>query len=311
MITTCIRSGWRALLGNRKLVATLWAWSALAAVVAGAAVWRWLAAAFNYSPWGDRLLDRFHLGLAVELTQYDRFSPMLTLNGVVLGLLAVAIISNPLVSAGVLEVIVSRDDRPLLHRFFRGAGHFFGRFLRLLVISAVVALLLVVIAAAITRLISTPLSESSWERMSIAFGFSRFALYGVLVAFVMAVLDVARVRVATAGTEIRGMLRAWFGAARFVLRHLGKVAGIYAAFGVMFVVLVAVYAALASVIPTRAWGGILLAVVVQQLFMTGRAGLRIARAGASVSLVTRMDAREPAPAPVDLTPPAPEPSNVT
>jgi hypothetical protein len=284
MMTTCVRSGWRAALGNRKLIATLWAWSALAALAGGAAAWRWLAEAFNHSPWADRLLERFQLGLAVELMQYDRFSPMLALNGAVLALVVVGLISNPLVSAGVLEVIVSRDERPLLHRFFRGAGHFFGRFLRLLIISGVAAAVLVVVAAIVTRPISRPLSESSWERTSIAFGFTRFVLYAALIAFVLAVLDIARARVAMADNEIRGMLRAWFGAARFVLRHLGAVAGIYAAFGVMFVVALAAYAAIANAVPTRAWGGILLVVVLQQMFVMARAGLRIARAGATVEL---------------------------
>ncbi len=311
MMTTCLRSGSRALSGNGKLVATLWAWSTLGALAAGAATWRWLGAAFNDSPWADRLLDRFFLGLAAELVQYDRFSPMLALNGAVLGLAAVGLISNPLVAAGVLEVIVSRDDRPLLHRFFRGAGHFFGRFLRLLVISAVAAVVLVVAAAAITRPIATPLSESSWERASIAFGFGRFVVYGALVAFVMAVLDVARARVATAATETRGMLRAWLGAARVVLRHIGAVAGIYLALGVLLVAVLAVYAALADAIPTRAWAGIVAAIVLQQLFVMARAAIRIARAGATVSLVTLTGVRAEGPATVEPVPSAPSPANVT
>lgn len=136
-------------------------------------------------------------------------------------------------------------------------------------------------------------------------------MYGALVAFVMAVLDVARARVATAATETRGMLRAWLGAARVVLRHIGAVAGIYLALGVLLVAVLAVYAALADAIPTRAWAGIVAAIVLQQLFVMARAAIRIARAGATVSLVTLTGVRAEGPATVEPVPSAPSPANVT
>jgi hypothetical protein len=284
MITTCVRAGYRTALANRRLILTLWGWSALLALPIGAAVWRWLGAAFNYSPGADRLLERFHVSLAVELVQYDRFSPMPVVSGAVVGLAIVALITNPLVAAGVLEAIVSRDERPLLHRFFRGAGHFFGRFFRLLLISGVAALLLVIVAGIITSPITRALSETSWERASIAARVTRFVLYGSLIGFVMVVLDVARTQVVTAGEEVRGMIRAWFVAARFVLRNFWAVAGTYLVFGSISVAALVVYAALANVVPTRSWPGIWLVIVLQQMFVMARAGMRIARAGGAVEL---------------------------
>jgi hypothetical protein len=284
MTIACVRAGWRAALANRKLILTLWGWSTLLALPVGAAVWRWLGAAFNHSPAADRLLERLQLGLAVELTQYDRFSPLPALSGAVLGLAVVALISNPLLAAGVLEAIVSGDDRPLLHRFFRGAGHFFGRFLRLLLISGVAAVLLVIVAGIITRPITSALSETSWERTSLTAGFARRLLAGFLIAFVMVVLDVARTQVVTADSEVRGMLRTWFRAARFVLRNFGVIAGTYTAFGLMFLAVVVVYAVVVNVIPTGTWAGIWLVILLQQLFVMTRAGLRVARAGGAVEL---------------------------
>jgi hypothetical protein len=284
---TCLRSGWRSARGNSGLILTLWGWTALVSLAAGTAVWRWLAAAFNHAPWADRMLDRFHVGIAVELMQYDRFPPTLTLNGAVLALLILGAVSNPLVSAGVLEVIISRDGRPMLHRFFRGAGHFFGRFFRLLVISGVAALVLVIAASAVTAPIVSWLGDSSWERTWLAVGLARLILLALLLAFVASVLDVARARVALADTEIRGMLREWSRAARFVLRNFATVAGIYLTFGALFLAALIVYAGLAGILPTRTWGGILLAIVIQQLFVVVRAGLGVARAGATVALCRR------------------------
>jgi hypothetical protein len=218
---------------------------------------------------------------------------MLTLNGVVLALLILGAISNPLASAGVLEVIVSRDNRPMLHRFFRGAGHYFGRFLTLLIISAVAGVVLILFASAVTGPIISWLGESSWERTWLALGLGRLGLYVVLLALVASVLDVARARVVTADTEVRGMLREWLGAARFVVRNFGTVAGIYATIGILLVVALTVYAALASVLPMRAWGAIWLCIVLQQLFVIARAGLGVARAGASVELCRRAPAIAP------------------
>src|SRR5512134_27362 len=132
MLTTCLRSGWHAAFGHRALALTLWAWNGLLALAAALATWRWLDAAFAFAPESDKLLERFRLGIVIELLQYDRFSPLSAVNGAAIGLLILAAISNPLVSAGLMEVLVTSDERPMLHRFFRGAGHFFWRFARLL-----------------------------------------------------------------------------------------------------------------------------------------------------------------------------------
>lgn len=296
MIATCLRAGWRAAFERPRLIVTVWFWNAVLAAAAGFGAWRWLSAAFNYSPEADKALERFPLALLLELLQYDRFSPLTLLNGAALGLLVAALLSNPLITGGVLEVLVSRDDRPLLHRFFRGGGHFYGRFLRLLMISGVALLVLVIAAGLALRPIVTALGESSWERTWLAAALLRLAILGGLAGLVMAVLDVARARVATAGTEIRGMLRAWIGAARSVLAHFVAAAGIYLTLGIVWVVLAVAGLWIVSIVPVTGWASILLLIVVQQAFMIARAALRVVRAAASVawvSLAVEREARVP------------------
>jgi hypothetical protein len=282
MIATCARSGWRAATANGKLVLTVWLWNGLLALVAGVATWRWLDAALAHAVEGDRLLERFHVGLAVELMQYDRFSPITSVNGAVLGLILLAAISNPLLSAGVLEGIVASDGRPVLHRFFRGAGHFFGRFLRLLVISALAAVVLVLLTGAVTRPVVEFLSDSSWERTWVAASLVRTALLLMVVVLVAVILDVARAQVVTARVETRGMLRAWADAARYVFRHFGTVATFGLAYVGLLVVMLGAYLLVASVLPGQTWAAIVALILWQQAFMIGRAGMRVARAGAAL-----------------------------
>lgn len=282
MITTCLRSAWRAAFGHGGLALTLWIWNAVLALVAGVATWRWFDTAFAYAPESDKLLERFHIGLAIELMQYDRFSPLTLLNGAVLALVVIGAVSNPLVAGGVMEILIWQDRRPALHRFFRGAGHFFTRYLRLLIISAVAALLLFVVVGALTRLITAALGESSWERTWLAAAIGRLVLLGAVVGFVAAVLDIARAQVATADGESRGMLRVWFGAARLAMRHIGVVAALGVSYVVVTGLLIAAFMLVSGAFPARTWVGIAALFVIQQAFMIGRAGLRVARAGAAV-----------------------------
>lgn len=285
MTATCLGSGFRAAFAQRRLIATVWIWNLLLAIVVAAGTSRWLGSAFDFSPEADRTLQRFQFGLFLELQQYDRFSPFTFLNGTVLGLILLSAVSNPLLSAGVLEVLVSRDDRPVLHRFFRGAGHFFGRFLRLLAISGAALMVLAIVITAIGSAISRGFGSAGWERVWLTAGLVRLVLLVAMAALVMAVLDVARARVIVAPTEIRGMVRAWTGAARSVFGHFGALSGIYVALGAVWLALAAIGLGIVSVTPATNWVGIWLLIGVQQIFMVARATLRIARAGATLEYV--------------------------
>jgi hypothetical protein len=280
MTGTCLRSGWRAALGRPRLVATLWFWNLLMGLIVGLGMSRWLGAAFNGSPVADQALERFRFGLLAELTQYDRFSPFTFLGGTLSALALIAMLSNALLAAGVLEVLVSDDPRPLLHRFFRGAGHFFGRFLRLLIVTGIALIILWIIMGAITSPIVRAIGESSWERTWIAVALGRFALLGILVALLMAVLDVARAQVASSPVEQRGMLRAWVRSVPIVFHNLGTIGGIYLVLGVCWVALALVGLAVVFAVTPNNWAAIWLLILVQQVFMFARAGIRVARAGA-------------------------------
>jgi hypothetical protein len=282
--STSIRGGWTAALTHKRLVVTVWLWGAALGLSAAIPVWRWLSRALDYSPYSDRVLERFSVGFLIELTQYDRFSPLLTVNGEVIALLLLGLLTNPLIAGGALEVVASRDDRPLLHRFMRGAGHFYGRFLRLLIVTGVASLLPLIAIALVMGPLVSALGESSYERLWITAWLARVLLFAAAVGFMMIVADIARAQVVLAETEVRGMIRAWWRALRFVFGHFGTVLGVYLALALLTAVAFVVYVLVANAIPAVSWAGIVLAFVVQQAFMIVRAALRVIRAGASVEL---------------------------
>ena len=116
----------------------------------------------------------------------------------------------------------------------------------------------------------------------------------LVVLTIVASASVARADVVTAPVELRGMLRAWVHAARRVLGDLGTVAALGLAYVAGFLAMLAAYAIVSSLIPGRGWLGIVVLVSLQQAFMVGRAGLRVARTGAAVQFC-RKDAVVSAP----------------
>lgn len=285
MTTPALRWGSRAALGRPRLIAALWLWNALLGLVIGWGVSRWLGAAFDYSPEADRALRHFSFGLLAELVQYDRFSPPTFAGGAATGLIAIAAISNALVAAGILEVLTTEDTRPLLHRFLRGGGHFFGRFLRLLIVTGLALVLGWTIVGAITSPIVRAIGESSWERTWLLASILRLAVLGLVVALAMAILDVARTQVVISATEQRGMLRAWLRGARATFAHGWPLAGVYVVLGIAWLACAAIGLAIVFAVTPTNWAAIGLLILVQQGFVFARGGLRVARAGAVLQVV--------------------------
>lgn len=280
MIGRSIRAGWSAAVREKKLVAFVWCCNLALSLAAGWGVWRWFGAAFDSAPEGDRLLDGFYLPVIIELFQYDRFSPYAAMWGVVTGLGVAALLLGPAIAGGIYEVLASRDGRPVLHRFGRGAGHFYGRFLRLTVIALVAGVVLAGVTSTILGLLVKAIDDAGWERTWVAGRFGLMAL--TLVVFLVAIvaLDFARVRVIA--EDGKGMLRTYIRAFRFVLANSIRLLVVYAAITLSFAIAGAVVMAVADVIPGRPWLGILAVVLLQQVTMIVRAGFRVARAGASL-----------------------------
>jgi len=279
-----------------RLAAVLWSLHLLFAVAAALPLGLFLFGALGHAPEGDRLLDGMTLDLFAILGRAAGGFGALLGAGLATALLLV-LLGNALASGGVLEALTSADPRPFLHRFGRGAGRFFWRFLRM----GLVALPSAAVAAA---LLGGPLfywrrrlEESGPETTRILLGLAGLALALLGIATVTMALDLARIRAVR--EDHRRPIRLFF-------RWLWLVNTL------AFSALLALYGLLASLVPVTTGAGIAALVVLQQLAMFGRALLRVAlwagELGVAGDLARRHRWGAPPPYAPRIQAPPPEPA---
>jgi len=212
-----------------------------------------------------------------------------------------ALVASAFVMGGILEVLGGgRDDgdrRTFMHRFARGGGHFFGRFIRLTVTAGVCGVLATSGVAALVGAITAPMGESEWEPGSYLAGLLVvLSVAGTAGLFLLA-LDYARIRVAR--DDGRTMLRAYFSGLGFVVRHLVGAYGIalgivgtLAGVGLLYIA----YETNSPVASTGTLVAVLL--VLQQITVAARVFLRVALIGAEGAYFAKMS-------PVPVVMPAP------
>jgi len=171
--------------------------------------------------------------------------------------------------------------------FFSASGVYFVRFLRLAVFAA---LGYWVLFGPLHRALFDaffPWATREWTVERNAF-FLRLALYvvfgGALASFNLW-LDYARVRAVV--EDRRSMIGALIAACRFIARHPAQTIGLYLADGVLFVALVAVYAAVAPDAGRAGWT-MWVAFAVSEAYLLGRIWVRLVFYASEVSLFQSM-----------------------
>lgn len=293
-----------------RLAAVLWSLHLLFAVAAALPLGLFLFGALGHAPEGDRLLDGMTLDLFAILGRAAGGFGALLGAGLATALLLV-LLGNALASGGVLEALTSADPRPFLHRFGRGAGRFFWRFLRM----GLVALPSAAVAAA---LLGGPLfywrrrlEESGPETTRILLGLAGLALALLGIATVTMALDLARIRAVR--EDHRRPIRLFFRCLGTTLRHPVRLLGLWLVNTLAFSALLALYGLLASLVPVTTGAGIAALVVLQQLAMFGRALLRVAlwagELGVAADLARRHRWGAPPPYAPRIQAPPPEPAS--
>ncbi|MEW5981933.1 MAG: hypothetical protein AB1806_06135 [Acidobacteriota bacterium] len=306
MMFTSVRSGLQVAWRQPKLVFLLWAWNLILGLAVTVPIWTWLRDALDLTVEGPALLSRFNVGALVDLIKYADPNPFDLLGAGVQGAVLVAVVASAFTNGGMLEVLGAPDDRrTFMHRFFRGGGHFFWRFVRLMVVGGILALVAAGLAGSLDVLLS-PLSESESGYGPYAAGLLTLAAMAVAGGLFLLGLDYARIRIARDDT--RGMLRAYFGALGFVLRHAFATYGMAVVMLLLGGAVLLLYVGHETVWTTSGWGTILLLVVVQQVVVLARTLLRVALVAAErhYFLSRQPPALEPvvAPAPVASQTPA-------
>jgi hypothetical protein len=169
--------------------------------------------------------------------------------------------------------MVSRDDRPVMHRFFRGAGRFFLRNLVMLVLNTVLLALLAGLLFVLGRAVTKPLEDTLSVSLAWLRALLPLALGGIGAWFALMVYDYACVRLVT--EDNRRPVRTWLSAIGFTARRFFPAAALWLLPGLLLAVAAVVLLAPTAGIPATT-GAVLLVFVVQQLFTLARAWLRAA-----------------------------------
>ncbi len=297
MIFRSVGNGLRAAMRRPGLVLLLWAWHTVLALVVTLPAWSRIRAGSELLPETDVLLRGVQVGTLIELLQREA-AVLPVLAATILGLVGVSVLSNAFLAGGMLEVLLAGDDRRLLHRFFRGAGHFFFRSLGLLAIAALFVAVVAGLAAAALSAALRPLTAGGSEAGGFVAGLVTLGVLALLAGVFLLALDYARVVLVTGDRP--GAVRTWFLALRFVLVHPIATAGI----GVLFAILVLASLALAAWLPLQLgaiqWWAIVTAAALQQLLVLARVGVRVSQLAAQAHLY---QLATPTPAPVPAAAP--------
>lgn len=283
------------------MVRLLWLWTVALAGAAAFPAWFWLGSGFNLAPESDRLLTGFSLMTWGELAQYDRSPVRTVLIAAAAGVMALALIANPLVSGGMIETLVADDGSTTLRRFTRGAGRFFWRYLRLLAYALATAAMAFGLVAAAFSPIGKRLSDSAWEPAPVIGALVQGTLLFVAAGILLLALDFARAGLAL--NDDRHVLRSWFCALGLVLHRFLSTVPLMLVPVVIFALLSAVYLIYVRFTPTNAAWLVLILLLVQQALMYCRAFLRVSLV-ASVLEYLRLSSSPPEP-PAAVEAPAP------
>lgn len=267
-----------------RLAVTLWTVNLALAAVAGLTAWLRWRDVVDRAPETDPLRFGLRLGILVDLLEGHRIG-FGVLGPLVLALAVMALFVNALTTGGTLEVLLAADSRPFLHRFGRGAGRFFFRFLRAGFLAGVLLVALAGLLAGLVSVAARRVEDSAFEPMPLVLLLVRLAVVLVPVVGVLVALDVARIRLVR--EDGRRVGNAFVSGLRLVLRRPLAVAGLWIGNAVLLATVAAAYLGLRQVVRADHWGGIALVAVAQQAVMLARAGLRVALFGSEIALVGR------------------------
>ena len=280
-----VREGFRIAGRHKRLVLVLWLVPLIPALVLGAMAASNLAPALGQSLFADRALDGDWFVVLMEFrsSPADALRPIISRGLIVMALLTLLL--QVALSAGVVEVLLERDDR---RPFMLGVGKNFLRFFRttILLVPATVGLL-VACRFLIIR---------GFSKLAEAQADGRFDLLGIGFAVVLffilwAPLDLAAdlSRISAARHDDRSMVRGFFRALGTVVRRPGLFVPMYLVFLLLPLLLHFVYYQLRSPWTPATVGAILALLAAQQSVMLIRAFFKLGFWGAEITAYRGLD----------------------
>jgi hypothetical protein len=205
-----------------------------------------------------------------------------TLDGVILGVAFVYWLVQLFLTGGLLGVLRSPSGGWTVRGLLHGSGFYFGRVFRV----SLIALL----ATGVLFLLNRPLAswaegqarEAVSEATALAWLFGRHALLLLAILFVHAVSSFAKVAIVV--EERSSAVLAFLTSLGFTLGNLGRVAGQYVAVGLASILMLGLWAAIDVRWVTTGYKSQIVTLVLFQLVILGRIGLRLVLTASQVAI---------------------------
>ncbi|MBI4481753.1 MAG: hypothetical protein HY652_02570 [Acidobacteria bacterium] len=166
--------------------------------------------------------------------------------------------------------------------FFSGCGRYGYRMFRLGLLSVPIYLTPVLVFLSLSRVQEALLPDSPSEPAAFYTGFARWTLTVLLLLFVNMFLDYAKIHVVR--RESQRVTQSMHAALRWLAGHLKPALGLFYLNLLLGLVCLLAYFGLASRLVVDGAGGILAALVLQQLYMLSRVGVRLLFYSSQLSL---------------------------
>lgn len=176
-------------------------------------------------------------------------------------------------AGGILFLFTSVDRRVSPGGFWAACSAFVGRYVRLFGVVVLFVLAGAIIWLVIGALVGVLLNDTLTERGLFWIGVGFFTLFILSATLILCIGDFAKVMLFR--NDEQRVFRAFGQAGRLVLRNPGKTYGLYWLFIGMGTALFGLYFLVDDLIPMRNWPLIVLMLVVQQMLVFGRVGLKI------------------------------------
>ncbi|MCY3775611.1 MAG: hypothetical protein OXH11_06480 [Candidatus Aminicenantes bacterium] len=205
----------------------------------------------------------------------------------VLGAVAVYLLLHTFVLSAAVSSLHLHPGGGSTRGFLRNGADFFGRFLRLSVLALLLYWCLRQLLIPVDGWVDSYSGAAATEVTGFYLSLARYLLVLVLVLLLDLILDYARIKVVL--EDRTSILLAVLAAARFCAMNFLGATGLYLLLVCFTLIWAGIYLGVDRLVDDHYWGGILVAFVVQQIYMLGRMALKLLGFGAQIQFVKSRD----------------------
>ncbi len=265
-----------------RLSLYLWGVNILFALIVFLPFYNLMSGELSNSLSGDRMRAGFDLYWVTDFIYKYQSSLTPVLVSIMISAGIYAFI-NTFLSGGIVGRLYKKSEKLTFSGFFADCGKYWGRYLRLALVTVPLTVILAGGAVMIWELITTlskETAESEFTLIMIRLG--RVFIIGGIFFFISTVADYARIGMA--GNDSTKAVRWFFQSFRFVMSNLIAVTGLFILNAVGYVLITICYLELSTVMPESSMFWVFLMFILQQVFIFMKTGVRVQVYGSGVVL---------------------------